>query len=109
MKKYILSKDIKNKMKRELMQYYDNIELLQRLKENEKISTRRYIYIEQQLQYIRNVISKLNSTEQEAFDIIFKEKYNFSSRQVHKYISRATYYRVFNKATYLLAEEWGEI
>ena len=43
MKKYILSKDIKNKMKRELMQYYENIELLQKLKENEKVSTRRYI------------------------------------------------------------------
>ena len=62
-------------MKRELMQYYENIELLQKLKKNEKVSTRRYIYIEQQLQYVRNVISKLNSAEKEVFDIIFKEKY----------------------------------
>lgn len=109
MKDYVLPKDIKKKMKRELMQYYENIELLQRLKESEKVATRRYIYIEQQLQYVRNVINALNSAEKEAFEIIFKEKYDFSSKKAHKYISRATYYRVYNKSIYLLAEEWGEI
>lgn len=109
MQEYKLQKNIKKKMEQELFQYYENIVLLQKLKEQNTSSTRRYLYIEQKISYVKNVYNRLNSFERKVFEAIFKEKYTLNSIQREEYISKNTYYRVLNKSTYFLAEEWGEV
>lgn len=109
MQEYKLPKNIKKKMEQELFQYYENIILLQRLKVQNTSSTRRYLYLEQKILYVSNVYNRLNSFEKKVFDAIFEEKYTLNSIQKKEYVSKNTYYRVFNKCTYYLAKEWGEV
>ena len=125
MPNYKLPKELKNKMERELRQYYDNKKKLDRLKTmfaEEKLitkdptgqkvasfeNTRSLVYLEERLHYVENVYNRLSSFEQEVYNLIFKEKANVLYCE-NKNISRSTYYNILNKSTYFLAEEWGEI
>ncbi len=126
MSNYKLPKDLKKIMERELRQYYDNKKKLIRLKEmiiQEKQNTsdptgdktikientRRLIYLEERLHYVENVYNRLRPFEQEIYDLIFKKQCNPVYCENIKGISRSTYYNIFNKSIYFLAEEWGEI
>lgn len=108
MSNYKLPKDIKNKMERELRQYYYNKKKLERLKQN-KENTRSLMYLEERLIYVENVYIQLKPFEQKVYDLIFKENCNPTYCETMETISKSTYYNVFNKSIKLLAEEWGEI
>lgn len=125
MPNYKLPKELKNRMERELRQYYDNKKKLDRLKNSiiqeknvskdptgHKVSTfentRSLVYLEERLHYVENVYQRLNPFEQEVYDLIFKQKANVVYCE-NKNISRSTYYNIMNKSIYYLAEEWGEI
>lgn len=109
MTSYKLPKEIKKKMEREIKQYYENKKILDTLKQNPKIATRRYLYIEQRLQYVENVYNKLKPSEKQIYDLIFKNNCNWLYCQTVHNISKICYYSVYNKSLYYLAEEFGEI
>ena len=107
MKSYKLDKEIKKRMERELRQYYDNKKKIEKLKD--KISTRRLLYLEERVHYVENVYNKLRPFEQEVYKLIFLKNFSSTYCETHKNISKTTYYNIFNKSIYYLAEEWGEI
>ncbi len=126
MPNYKLPKELKNRMERELRQYYDNKKKLDKLKlslieerprtedpTGNKVSglesTRSLIYLEERLHYVENVYNRLRPYEQKIYNLIFKECCNPLYCEVEESISRSTYYNIFNKSLYYLAEEWGEI
>ena len=109
MSNFKLSKELKKKMERELRQYDENKKQLNSLKKYNTVSTRKYLYIEQRLIYVENVYNKLKPFEKEVFDLIFNKNCDSVYVEVNKNISKSTYYNVFNKCIYLLAQEWGEI
>jgi len=108
MKNYKLDKEIKKRMERELRQYYDNREKLKNLKSS-KTETRRLLYLEEKIHYVENVYGRLNSFEKQVYNLIFRENCDSLYCEIHKGISRSTYYNVLNKSIRFLAEEWGEI
>lgn len=108
MSKYKLSKEVKQRMERELRQYNYNKDKLERLKK-EKNNTRRLLYLEERLQYVENAYKRLKPFEQKVYDKIFKTNYNAVYCEANEGISKTTYYNVLNKSIYYLAEEWGEI
>jgi len=126
MPNYKLPKELKNRMERELRQYYDNKKKLDKLKNlliqekprtedptGEKVSsfesTRSLVYLEERLHYVETVYKRLKPFEQEVYNLIFKEQCDATYCQTIKRIDKSTYYNVLNKSTYFLAEEWGEI
>lgn len=126
MQNYKLPKEIKNMMERELRQYYDNKKKINRLKTlyaeekprtqdptGQKVSsfenTRSLVYLEERLHYVENVYNRLKPFEQEVYNLIFKENCDYTYCRQMKNIAKITYYNIFNKSIYLLAEEWGII
>ena len=126
MPNYKLPKELRNRMERELRQYYDNKKKLDRLKNlliqekpkttdptGQKVvsfeSTRTLLYLEERLHYVENVYNQLRPYEQEIYDCIFRKAYNPTYCETQENIGKSTYYNVFNKSVYLLALEWGEI
>ncbi len=126
MPNYKLPKELKKRMERELRQYYYNKKKLDKLKKTiieEKHnsddptgdktakleSTRSLIYLEERLQYVENVYNRLRPHEQQIYNWIFKDCCNPIYCEIENGISRSTYYNIFNKCIYYLAEEWGEI
>ncbi len=113
MPNYKLPKELKNRMERELRQYYDNRKKLDKLKarfeENCPNSSRSLMYLEERLSYVENVYKRLKPFEQEVYNLIFKEKCNSTYCQTMKQIDKTTYYNIYNKSIYFLAEEWGEV
>mgnify|MGYP007060190479 CR=1 FL=1 len=134
--KYKVPKEVKERMERELRQYWINKKKLEDLKlkiiessnnssdtqihsssisdtTSQKalkiLSTRSILYCEERITYIENVIKKLNPLEQQVFEYIFKNGYDFMYCQTMKNIDKNTYYNVRNKSIYFLAQEWGEI
>ena len=76
MSNYKLPKELKNKMERELRQYYYNKKKLDRLKAtllNNNISSRSLLYLEERLQYVENAYKRLKPYEQKVYDLIFKD------------------------------------
>ena len=125
MPNYKLPKELKNRMERELRQYYDNKKKLDKLKNlliqekprtedptGQKVtsleSTRSLLYLEERLHYVENVYNRLSPFEREVYNLIFKDKANVLYCENNS-ISRSTYYNILNKSIYYLAEEWGEI
>lgn len=110
---YRLPKETKKLMERELRQYYDNKRKLDKLKNTVKLShnnsSRSLIYLEERLSYVENVFKRLKPFEQEVYNLIFKEQCDYVYCQQVKNISKITYYNIYNKSIYYLAEEWGEI
>lgn len=126
MPNYKLPRELKNKMERELRQYYDNKKKLDKLKimlaqEKPKTkdptgykvatfeNTRSLVYLEERLHYVETVYKRLKPFEQEVYNLIFKEQCDATSCKVFNNIDKSTYYNILNKSTYFLAEEWGEI
>ena len=126
MPNYKLPKELKNRMERELRQYYDNKKKLDRLKTmlaeekpitrdptGQKVTsfenTRSLVYLEERLHYVETVYKRLKPYEREIYNLIFKEKYDSISCKAIKNIDKSTYYNILNKSIYFLAEEWGEI
>ena len=72
-------------------------------------STRVILYCQERVQYVENVIKKLNTFEKEVFELIFKHGCNFTYCEQVKNINKNTYYNVYNKCIFLLAQEWGLI
>lgn len=103
-----LQKELKKKMERELRQYYDNKKKLEQLKVV-KVETRRLLYLEERIHYVENVYNKLKPFEQEVYDMIFKENYDWLYCKTTKNINKNTYYNILNKSILFLAEEWGEV
>ena len=106
---YKLSKEVKKRMDQEFKQYYINKKQLNKLISNNKSSTRKYIYLEQRLNYVENVYNSLTSFEKEVYNLIFKEKCNAIYGETNLNISKSTYNNIYNKCITLLAKEWGEI
>ena len=113
MSSYRLPKETKKLMERELRQYYDNKRKLEKLKKVSELtlnnSSRSLIYLEERLLYVENVYRRLKPFEQEVYNLIFKEQCDYMYCQQMKNISKITYYNIYNKSIYYLAEEWGEI
>lgn len=107
-----LSKEVKKRMEIELRQYWYNKQKLERLETDYKsinqISTRSILFCRERIMYIENVIKKLNNFEKQMFIYIFKYGYDWLFCETTYHISRSTYYNIYNKCIFLLAEEWGE-
>ena len=106
--KYKLPKEIKERMERELRQYEHNKKKFEKLKQNEE-NTRRLLYIEEKLECVETVFKQLRPEEQEIYSMIFKNGFNWLYCQTMYNIDKTTYYNVYNKSLFLLAQEWGEI
>ena len=133
MSKYKLSKDLKKRMDRELRQYWDNKRKLKKLeldiieannstqgnsnsisdltsqKAIKLLSTRSILYCQERITYIENVFKRLNSFEKQMFERIFKHGYDWLYCEVNFRVSKSTYYNIYNKCIYFLAQEWGEV
>lgn len=102
--------EIKRYYKRELYQYKKNKEKLDRIfSNNETASTRNILFLKQRIDNIEIVISKLNSFEQEVFDMIFNKNMDWLYCKTIKGIDKSTYYNIINKCIYLLVEEEGAL
>lgn len=101
-----LSKELKKKMERELRQYDDNKKKLKQLKQD---NTRKLLYLEERIHYVDNVYNRLRPDEKEVYNHIFNECCDWRYCQTIYNIDKNTYYSVYNKSIYYLAEEWGEI
>jgi len=132
---YKVPYNVKKKMADELYHYWDNKKELEELQQEIieesgiaggqpkgnnisnptaqkaiKLRTSRTILIlERRLRYIENAIARLEESEKEIFEIIFKEKHSQKTAETYKYISADTYYNVYRKIIYYTASEFGEI
>lgn len=111
-----LARESKKYYEREFRQYWKNKEKLsnllsqkQKSLENDCTSSRSIIYLQEHIDNIEAVISRLKPFEKEVFNLIFKENLDWRYCKTEKSIDKSTYYKVFNKSIYLLAEEYGEI
>lgn len=104
-----LSKEAKKILERELRQYKENKQLINKLKIDDNISTRVILICLDRIKYVENVFNKLNPFEKQVFEYIFYK--NFDSIYCESYlnVSKSTYYNIYNKCINFLAEEWGEI
>lgn len=102
--------EVKKYYKRELYQYKKNKERLDDIIINkQKANTRNILFLQQRLENIETVISKLDTFEKEVFDMIFNRNMDWLYCKTFKGIDKSTYYNIINKCIYLLAEEEGEI
>ena len=104
---YKLSKELKSKMEREIRQYDYNKKKLEELKQNG--TTRQLLYIEERLYHVETSYKRLKPNEQDIYNLIFKNNCNWLYCQTMHNIDKDTYYNVYNKSLYYLAQEWGEI
>ena len=133
MSKYKLSKELKKRMDRELRQYWENKRKLEKLeldiieasnfgsnnsnsisdttsqKAIRLISTRSILYCQERINYVENVLKRLNSFEKQMFERIFKHGSDWLYCEVNFRVSKSTYYNIYNKCIYFLAQEWGEV
>lgn len=105
--KYKLPKEIKEKMEREIRQYDNNKKKLEKIKQSG--STRQLLYLEERLEHVKTAYELLKKEEQEIYSLIFKKGCNWLYCQTMHNIDKNTYYTVYNKSLYLLAQEWGEV
>ena len=95
-------------MEREIKQYEHNVKKLEYLK-GKTASTNRLFYLEERILCVKNAYNRLNENEKKIYDLIFKSSCNWLYCQTMYNIDKDTYYNVFNKSVYFLAEEFGEI
>ena len=105
----MIPREVKKQMERELRQYYENKNILEKIKKNNSESTRRLLYLETRILYVENVLKRLNPFEKEVFHLIYKDGADCVYCQTIKNISKSTYYNIINKCIRFLAEEWGII
>lgn len=134
--KYKVPTWIKHTIKNELYQFWKNQELIEELKQDiiesspepadgqpkgnatsntveqkaiKMLSSRRIIETERRIEYIKEAMKRLDLQEQEIVQLIFKERYNATLAETQKYITKDTYYNVYNKIIYFTALEFGYI
>lgn len=134
--KYKVPNWVKNTIKTELYQFWKNQKLIEELKQDiiesspepadgqpkgnatsntveqktiKILSSRRILETERRVEYIQEAMKRLNKEEQEIVKIIFKERYNVTLAETQKYITKDTYYNVYNKIIYFTALEFGYI
>ena len=101
-----LSKELKKYYERELKQYGNN---KNKLKYMENLNTRTILFLTERINCIEAVINRLDDFEKEVFYLIFRDNASWLYCKNIKNISKTTYYNIFNKCIYMLAEEVGEI
>lgn len=138
-KQYKIPKRIKDYVKGELYNYWDNREQYDEMEKDiidespepsdgqpkgngvgkptenkairiiNKTSTRRLLTIESRLKAIEKVFDRLIDEDMEVVKLIFKEGKSQIYTEMHNNISKDTYYNVMNKTIWLVAKELGEI
>jgi len=138
-KQYKIPYKIREYVKNELYQYWDNCKEFEELEKEiieesalppdgqpkgnatgnpterkavkiiEQTSTRRMITIEKKIRAIEKVYKRLIPEEMEVVELIFKEGKNQIYTQMNNGISKDTYYNTMNKVIYMTAKEFGEI
>lgn len=104
---YKLPKEIKRRMEKEIRQYDFNKQKLEDLKA--KGTSRQLLYIEERLYHVETAYNQLREEEKAIYSLIFKSNCNWLYCQTIHNIDKDTYYNVYNKSLYFLAQEWGEI
>lgn len=137
-KKYKMNNALRNNILRELYQYYENKRQLEEMEDEEgaskgnetgitpknkvsrptenqalmslsRKSSRYLLAVERKVRCITNVYNRLNESEQELFDLIFKEGYSQKRAEQEGKASYDTYYNTHRKIVLLTAFELGEI
>lgn len=102
--KYKLPWHIKQYVKKELMDYKGNRNLLEKYKKTQG-NTRDLILIKTRLTQIENVFERLYKEEREAAELIFFDHYSQPRAEIAKGISKSCYYYTMDKVIYLTAAE----
>lgn len=134
-KDYKVPNWVKKNVMNELYHYWDNVKLLEELKEEiieaspappdglpkgnlrgspteskvMKLNSRAILVTANKIMQIENVIKMLNEDEREVFEIIFKDRMNRIQAYTKKNIPNGMYYFVRNKMINLTAYEMGYI
>ena len=134
-KDYKVPSWVKKNVTNELYHYWDNVKLLEELKEEimdsspapadglprgnqrgkpteskvMRLNSRAILVTANKIMQIENVIKLLNDDEKEIFNIIFKERMTNVQAYVKKHISKELYYNVRCKIVWLVAFEMGYI
>lgn len=111
-----LPQESKKFYERELRQYWKNkvklnnlLEKKRKYLENDFRSSRTIFFLQEHIDNIEAVIRRLKPAELEVFEMIFKENLDWLYCKTKRNIDKSTYYKIFNKSIYWLAEEFGEI
>lgn len=99
--KYKIPWHIKQFVKKELMDYKGNKNLVSKYKGN----TRDLILVKTRLCQIENVFKRLDKGEREAAEMIFFDHYSQAGAEIAKGISKCSYYYTMDKVIYLTAVE----
>lgn len=134
-KDYKVSSWVKKNVMNELYHYWDNVKLLEELKEEiieaspappdglpkgnlrgspteskvMKLNSRAILVTANKIMQIENVIKMLNEDEREVFEIIFKDRMSNVQANLRKGIGKHTYYDFRNNIIKLTAIEMGYI
>lgn len=134
-KDYKLPAWVKSNVMNELYHYWDNVKLLEELKEEileasptppdgmprgnqrgkpteskvMKLNSRAILVTANKIMQIENVIKMLNDNEKEVFNSIFKERMNQIQAYTKKNISYNMYYIIRQKIVWMTAFEMGYI
>lgn len=138
-KQYKIPYHIREYIKNELYQYWDNCKELEDLKQDiidesplppdgqpkgngtgnpterktikisERMSTRRILTTEKKIKGIERAMQRLTPEEKEVVEMIFKKGQSQIYTQMNNHISKDTYYNAINKMIYITAIEFGEI
>ena len=138
-KQYKIPYKIREYVKNELYQYWDNCKALEELEKEileesadppdgqpkgngagkpterkavkiiEQTSTRRMITLEKKIKAIERVFKRLVPEEMEVVEMIFKQGKSQVFAYMNYHISKDTYYNTMNKVIFLTAKEFGEI
>ena len=134
-KDYKLPAWVKSNVMNELYHYWDNVKLLEELKEEileasptppdgmprgnqrgkpteskvMKLNSRAILVTANKIMQIENVIKMLNSNEKDIFEIIFKERINEIDALKEKKVTKDMYYETKRKIVWLVAFEMGYI
>lgn len=134
-KDYKIPAWVKKNVMNELYHYWDNVKLLEELKEEiieaspappdglpkdnlvgrpteskvMKLNSRAILVTANKIMQIENVIKMLNEEEKEVFEVIFKERMNQVQAYTKKRIPYNMYYIIRKKVVWLTAFEMGYI
>lgn len=132
-KDYKLPDWVKTNVTNELYHYWDNVKMLEELKEEiidaspaspdgqprgnqrgkpteskvMRLNSRAILVTANKIMQIENVIKMLNDEEKEVFEVIFKDRLSRIKAYTQRNITYNIYYAVRNKAVWLTAYEMG--
>lgn len=102
--KYKTPWHIRQYVKKELMDYKKNKQLMQDIKKY-NVDSKGLILASRRIAQIEAVFQRLNEEDRRAAEAIFIEKYGQVGAEVSKGISKNAYYNAMNKVIYLVAVE----